>query len=519
MNETLPQLRLFVDDENSAANAIVVPPTLLEQLRQSFEQATGWPLLHAEENQSIPSAVWRQPIRGPRREQTSTLALAEPPVPGKQIEQRAATQLASQIAQLLDSHYATQTALWKSEAHLASAIPLVVRPEEDDRQLARRLEAVLRCAVEAVGATSAALYILDDDTSYLKLRAEWGLPEECFADPPRRLRGSKGDLEALTGHAVVLEQPERCEAWDIPQPAASAVCVPVSTAEVPLGTLWIFGGEPRTYHDTDINLIEVIAGRLAVELEREILLRERLLGSKNRDAKEVAVWQKNQWDCAIPKLDRWQMAASPSTYDSIHGDVLSSHWTDEQRLGFTMASADRTGTCGALAAAMFASAERSHRGLASPARRLKRIHETIAALSSGDQTLHALSGLVELTTGKIQLSMAGFVDVFAVRPHSWENLGGQVREEAVGTCGESTFGLVKSMLAPGDALMILAGRKRSDSLQPTIPRADGAYLAEALLRHTHLSAQQMVDYLVALATREATVWTDAPAILVWRRLE
>lgn len=475
---------------------------------------------HVAQDQPVPGSVWRQHVRGPLHEQAGTLAVTPPTVNGAEIDEQAATELASQIARLLDSHYGALTALWKCEAHLASAIPLVVRPDEDDRQLARRLQAVLHCAVDAVGASAAALYILDDDTAYLKLRAEWGLHEGCFLDPPRRLRGSKGDLEALTGHAVVLEQPDQCEAWDIPHPAASAVCIPVSTAEVPLGTLWIFGTKPRTYQDQDVNLLEVISGRLAVELEREILLRDRLMANHSRDAKDVVTWQRSQWDCAIPKFDRWQLAASPSSRERMHGDVLETHWADEQRMGFSIASADRSATSGALAAAMFASAARAHNRITSPARRLSRIQETIGALSAGDQTLHTLCGLVELDTGKLQVSSAGSADVFVIRPHGWENLGQRMEREAVGTCGTSTFTVLKSSLAPGDALMVIVGRKRGDAVPGnTIPRADGTFMAEALLRHAHLTASQMVDYLVALLAREATVWAESPAVLVWRRLE
>jgi hypothetical protein len=353
----------------------------------------------------------------------------------------------------------------------------------------------------------------------LKLRAHFGLSEDSVLDAPRRLRGSKGDLEALTGHAVVLEQPERCLAWDIPQPAATAICVPVSTAEVPLGTLWVFGSEPRTYAEADINLLEVIAGRLAVELEREILLRERMLANSNRDANDVVRWQANQWACALPKLDRWQVAASPSTRDAVHGDALDTQWCEEQRMCFSIASADRSEVSGALAAAIFSSASRSQQRLASPSRRLCRIHQTISALSSGDQSLHALCGMVELETGRVQLSLAGSVDLFVVRPHSWEDLGCRLQREAIGSGGDAGFGLLKSVLDPGDILMVLLGRKRNESSLQAIPRADGAFLAEALLRHTHLSAQQMVDYLMALTAREATVWEGAPSVLVWRRLD
>lgn len=48
------------------------------------------------------------------------------------------------------------------------------------------------------------------------------------------------------------------------------------TATVPVGTLWIFGSQPQDFSDEQVNLIEIVAGRLAAELEREILLRQRI---------------------------------------------------------------------------------------------------------------------------------------------------------------------------------------------------------------------------------------------------
>ncbi len=515
-------LRLYVEDETTSDDPVVFPPTNLDQLRESFEQATGWSFLQVKKGEPVPqTAVWRHEIQGRLHDQCSTMALAERSTKGQQVSPEIAAKLADGIVQLLDRMHAAETALWQREAQLASAIPLVVRPHEEDRQLARRLESVLRCAADAVGAQSAALYVLDDDTRYLKLRSHWGLSDERFVDSPRRLRGSKGDLEALTGHAVVLEKPDRCAAWDIPQAAASAICVPVSTAEVPLGTMWIFGAEPRQYSDSEVNLIEVVAGRLAAELEREILLRERLLASTDRDSSEVTTWQKHQWDCAIPKLDHWQVSASPSAQGTMHGDVLSTHWHDENRMGITIAAADRAGVCGALAAASFLAAENSHRQTVSPSRRLTRINETVSALSAGDQMLNTLCGMVDLKSGKVQFSLAGDVDAFVIRSYSWEQVSGSCddKSQAVGVSGDSKYRIMKTHLAPGDTLMVLAGQKRNSSAQPAIPRADGLYMAEALLRHNHLTSQQMVDYLVALATREATVWHGVPATLVWRRMD
>jgi hypothetical protein len=378
------------------------------------------------------------------------------------------------------------------------------------------LEAVLRCGAESVQCQAAALYLLDDDTRFLKLRSHWGLSDECFLDAPRRLRGSKGDLEALTGHAVVLEQPARCEAWETPHDAATAICVPVATATVPLGTLWILGDEPRRFSDAEVNLIEVVAGRLAVELEREVLLREQALTCRDRDSIDATVWQESQWKPALPQLDGWKFAAVPSRSESLHGDFLGSYLHDDNRLGLTLASAEGTGVAGALAAAAFAAAAQSQRTLINPARRLARINETMSVLSSGDQTLSTCCGLLDPQRGQLQITTAGSATAFVIRPHGWEQLVAEEASEFVGADLNGSYRTIKTQLDPTDVLLVLTGRQRMPK-KSSSPRAGATHLAESLLHHHHLSAEQMVEYVTALVTREATVWYDRPAVLIVRR--
>ena len=60
------------------------------------------------------------------------------------------------------------------------------------------------------------------------------------------------------------------EHWNIPEEFPTAVCIPVSTATMPLGTLWLFSNQSRDFSEKETNVIEVVAGRVAVELEREV---------------------------------------------------------------------------------------------------------------------------------------------------------------------------------------------------------------------------------------------------------
>ena len=195
-----------------------------------------------------------------------------------------------------------------SRGGLAAGVPIIVRPGEE-KHLAARLQAVLRGGAQAVGCHAAALYLLDESTSHLKLRSSWGLPPERLTDPPRPLQGAMADLEAMLGHAVVLEDTGLVPNWNVPEEFPCAACVPVATAATILGTLWVFCDARRDFNDRETNILEVVAGRLAADLEREMLLRESLQGTKFlKDLATAERPQRGQLPAIAPLLDGWDVA-------------------------------------------------------------------------------------------------------------------------------------------------------------------------------------------------------------------
>jgi GAF domain-containing protein len=186
-----------------------------------------------------------------------------------------ATALAGNLALLTR----TRRALRASEAELAAGVPIYIEPTQAGA-LADRLEAILRGGARSAGCTAAALYLLDEATSNLKLRASWGLPAERLTDAPRRLATELADLEALLGHAVVLEDTALLASWPVPEACGAAVCLPVAAESSLLGTVWFFAPQPRDFDDRETETLEIIAGRLAVELELA-MLRSAVAGGRN----------------------------------------------------------------------------------------------------------------------------------------------------------------------------------------------------------------------------------------------
>ncbi len=136
------------------------------------------------------------------------------------------------------------------------------------------LSDILKEAAQILRFQAVSLYLLETDNRMLKLRSCWGLPEERLLDPPRSLNDSLGDMEAILGQAVVLNNPFLQESWNAPEDFTTAICVPVSSSTAILGTLWFFSDDERNLSHQDSRVLEMVAGRLAAELERAALLRE-----------------------------------------------------------------------------------------------------------------------------------------------------------------------------------------------------------------------------------------------------
>ena len=232
--------------------------------------------------------------------------------------QEQARALASSLAGMLGELLQTRHALWQREAELAAGVPLLPHAEEA-KHLAARLQAVLRGGAEAVDCQAAALYLLDDATSQLKLRSCWGLPLDRLTAPARPLQGAIADLEALLGHAVVLEDTDVMRHWRVPEDFPAAVCVPVSTPTTILGTLWVFCEKKRDFTARQTNMLEIVAGRVAADLEREMLLREALgagrveaATGRRRTLAEQPIahhlarcWTAGNWPAGPPRRARW----------------------------------------------------------------------------------------------------------------------------------------------------------------------------------------------------------------------
>jgi phosphoserine phosphatase RsbU/P len=288
---TREHLRLYTEQLPKAPRQPLEDVASLSRVLETFKAATGWSLQYTPQalktdRRCEAGSATRIGVNRLTHASCDLQVSLEPavldsdePALGRQspeaaVAREAAESLGGAIGGLLGELCETRNIVRKREAELAAGVPTVSRNDEE-QHLAARLEASLKAAAEAVGCDAAALYMLDDATTELKMRSAWQLPFERMMAPPRPLQGAVADLEALLGHAVVLGDDTLMAMWKVPENFPAAVCVPVSSPTALLGTLWIFSRAKRDFNDRETNVIEIVAGRIAAELEREVLLRNK----------------------------------------------------------------------------------------------------------------------------------------------------------------------------------------------------------------------------------------------------
>ncbi len=411
-----PKLRLAQLEPPPRAPAFEELPGLGELCR-NFTQATGWPLRFVSKLKPSVELLWSAPVcpgvdapPGYLRIDLGNASSLDDL--RRRVPLEAAQRLAESLGHQLQSQWELRTALWQREAELATAVPVLARGDES-QQLARRLQTIVRSAADALRCPAAALYLLDDATTELKLRSAWGLPPQQLTLPARPLAGALADLEALLGHAVVLESPVLMPRWQVPEPCQSAVCVPVSSAENPLGTLWVFNNEARDYSAAETNLVEIVAGRLAAELERASLLSEHRLQQKQTRRLEL--------DCDIaiipsgptnkPLCSNFDVAGWSQNANNLGGAFHDWNLLADGRLAVVLGDACDGGLSGALTATTLRGLLRSEFDRATKstnwAAALQNCHRTLSSLSAGNHWAGVLLVILDPRTGEAELHAAG----------------------------------------------------------------------------------------------------------------
>ena len=351
---------------------------------------------------------------------------------------------------------------------------------------------------------AAGLYLLDESTTNLKLRAHSGLVPDALVRPARPLEKTTADVEALAGQAIVIENARDSGHWQIPEPCESAICVPVSSATTILGTLWLFRDVQRDFSPTEQNLAEITAGRLAADLERAVLEQEvkRLRGSL-KVGHEIQQWNDTHTGRAAPALDGWDVAeasTSGSVYDFCHW-----HLSQQDRLHLSL-GASHAATGRHLASVALQSSLAAHVQHDLPPKDLiHRLNESLWSGSTTGQRASLFHANLDPESGALRYAISGSVFAYVIRPHGWEPLLSS--SDNLGQDDEVSVDVHRQVLMPGDILFAISS---ADGTRFSEAEGRANTVAEKLLHNTHLPAQELAD----MAAWAADAWrpTDGNAL-------
>lgn len=515
MTSKQPPIHLRIHADDDVVAEPVSKETALDRVCEAMSEATGWRIERTME--VLPDAVFSRTITSDGEPAERIVVL------GDRCARAAARSSKDQVLRLVSElgDFAKEARhlrrlLVAREAELATAIPVVVNVGNDALKLAQRLQAVLQGGAAAIGCSSAGLYLLDEATEFLHLRSQWNLRDEQWLVPPRALAKSPYDVEALAGHAIALEEIHDDHRHRVPVACQSAICVPIASATNLLGTLWGFGPRPRSFSDHETNLWEIIAGRLAAELEREAIVRQQVVQVEHKNKDVWPDWSPRpgnttdelcteSWGLTT-RVDPMEMDRKvivdivPSRPGQVRAIAIASH--DEDLAGATQASRAYA------------------RWLPDPnaaTHVFDRIHRDLLQDSTGDCFLSAVEIDLEEATGRFQLRAAGNVESYVIRPYAWELL-----TASTSPLGDATATRVGCradvMLGESDCGLVLLGAIPRGLRVHDTPELDGKYLAETLLRCHDLDLDHAADTLWRMIQQAHGIWRRIPSLMVIRRL-
>ncbi|MEM7456491.1 MAG: GAF domain-containing protein [Planctomycetota bacterium] len=244
-------------------------------LAEAFEAATGWTLMFDE----APSSRRRRAKSGlsglPSTGRIFIDDMSDKwPAGTPCVSRLDCDRLAQRISDLVNQLQLTRLELNEARSRLGASVPGTLVPisgqAETEGRLANRLSTLLETTTRTASASAAAFYVLDEDAKFLNLSAQIGFDPASSQEAEvtqRELARCTADIEALAGHAIVMASPDQAITWNSPLKSRSAICLPVASATTIIGTLWIFADQKRDYADELINILEIIAGRIAAEVE------------------------------------------------------------------------------------------------------------------------------------------------------------------------------------------------------------------------------------------------------------
>jgi sigma-B regulation protein RsbU (phosphoserine phosphatase) len=418
-----PYLRVHRGDEPAEIESSDLARLPVEDFWTSFSDVTGW----------------RMDRRSARRESeielipaVSSEALEEDGLDAESqaaVSRKAATQLAQSAIEMEQELSANREALRRQEAELAMRAPILTS-DSDCIRVADRIESTLADAAASCGCDAAAMYMLDEDTQNLSTRAIFGLPPQRLEQPPRPLRGSRGDLEAMVQMVVTIDDfdDRTIDLWNCPEAAAtgqfsSGICAAIQSDDVPIGTLWLFRHDRAQFGLAEAAAARMAATQLSLELSNAPHLGNAQAGADGGPARDIAQWQFDALPIGVELAEGWRvdgMLESPRPWATgwHDWDVLP-----DGTLMLAIAEAVNDSVKGALNATVARAALTAHTGYRhTPRQLLQRVSDTLWQTSTSEQLVSMLYIRVDPETGEGEVASSGSITALIASRYGYRPL-------------------------------------------------------------------------------------------------
>ncbi len=436
MSRKLPShLKIHTEEHPVATAAPATAVFDLDALLKAFTEATGWRAVPLGATPHHPAASNLDPEAPPRPLRERMQLVSTLPMDGMLdfdslsdmalTSEAAAWRLMEQIDGLLTKLDASEATIERQEAQLATSLGVSIRHDESEVLAARLVESLHRAA-ELTGSDAAALYLLDETTSELKMRSCWGMSSCALGKPPRALRGALADLEALMGNAVLLENTALAPEWACPEDYAAGLCIPIGSPTMPHGTLWLWSDHVRDFSAADIDAGKAASDKILVDIERSVLADE--------------VLRRRGLDRQLEAASLVQSSRLPSS-QALHLDYEIGGWTFQgQSLGgnfhmwtvnaqshicAALGAAATHGTAGALVATSVQTVvETCWNAKHKPAQVLRRANDILWQAEDGDWRSSLCYLQIHPESGSTQLALAGNIQAFVFGSRGYRMLSG-----------------------------------------------------------------------------------------------
>ncbi|MGN6136810.1 MAG: PP2C family protein-serine/threonine phosphatase [Aureliella sp.] len=460
----VPHLRLHRADQDQPTPAAGADP--IESLLAAFSEATGWEVQAVE----LPPAGSRwslaQKLGCPNAELSKRVRLVSSlPLDGLLDEsdffeqtttsEESAWRLLESINEMVGRLKQCEDAVARQEAELAAGLSVTLTEDGPEDSLYHAMEEALERAIIASGSDAAAVYLLDDATSTLKMRSCVGMAKNNLAKPPRSLRGALADLEALLGNAVLLENVAIAPDWNCPEPYAAGLCVPIGSSNMPQGTLWLWSDHVRDFSTADIEAAKAAADKILGDIERRVLSGEILrvrAAAQQLDA--ASLIQASLWPDQQPLHPDYDVGGFTHHTNALGGTFHAWAVNSEEQIVAALGAANCRGAAGALVASrLHAIVDMVESSTRWPADVLRRANDMIWKLQDADWRCSLAMAVIEPATGLAQVACGGMVQAFLVGQRGYRPLA--VSGPQLGLQPDSLFKPLSLQLDAGDILILM----------------------------------------------------------------